>query len=289
MLTKLMSVCVVLLAMAPVEARQQKPKPAAPPPQAQAQAQAQQQPPKLVILKADEWNCGVQDVEKVLLSSSGQLWKYFPGRELPVIEVEPKGGPITLFKRGPEGQIHIKLDTGNLLWSQMAYQFAHEFCHILCNYDEKHMPTKWFEESLCETASLFALRRMADAWQVDPPYPNWKSYAPSLGSYAADRIAKDALPAGKTFPQWYKENADALRASSTDRPRNTLVATVLLPLFEAQPEAWEAVTWLNKEDFSGNYTFADHLKAWRRQCPEKHRAFVTKVAETFGIDIGAAE
>jgi len=274
--TRLMSVCVLLLAMAPAQAREQKPKPAAP------------QPPKIVILKADEWKCSVQDVEKVLLSALGQMWKYFPDRKLPVLEVEPRGGPIVLFKRGPEGQVRVRLNTGNRLWAQMAYQFAHEFTHIFCNYDGKHAPTKWFEESLCETASLFALRRMADTWQADPPYPNWKSYAPSLSSYAAERIAASALPAGKAFPQWYKENADALRANSTDRPRNTLVATVLLPLFEAQPDAWETVTWLNEENFTGDYTFADHLKAWRRHCPEKHRAFVTKVAETFGIDLGAA-
>jgi hypothetical protein len=165
----------------------------------------------------------------------------------------------------------------------MAYQFAHEFCHILCRFDDKHAPTKWFEESLCETASLFALRRMAKTWQTDPPYPNWRSYAPHLADYAAKRLDSAKLPEGKTFAQWYQENAEALRANATDRARNQIVAGVLLPLLEAQPQAWESVSYLNTEVFPGPYTWPDHLKAWHRHCPQAQKAFVSKVAQAFEI------
>lgn len=237
------------------------------------------------VLGAEEWKCEVRDVEKVLYSAAGELWRYFPERRLPPMEVSARGGPIVLFNRGPQGHIRVRLNTGERLWAQMAFQFAHEFGHILCEFDDKHAPTKWLEESLCETASLFALRRMARTWEKDPPYPNWRSFAPHLAEYAAERLKKAKLPEGKTFPQWYRENAEALRANATDRDRNTVLAGVLLPLLEAEPEAWEAVSYLNKETFPGPYTFQDHLKAWRRQCPEKHRAFVSKVAKTFEISL----
>ena len=240
-------------------------------------------------VKAEEWKCEIRDVEKVLNSAADELWRYFPDTRLPPVEVSAKGGPIVLFGRGPQGEIRVRLNTGERLWAQMAYQFAHEFCHILSNYDDKHGPTKWFEESLCETASLFALRRMGHTWETHPPYSNWMSYAPHLTEYAAKRLDEARLPPGKTFAQWYRENAEALRANATDRARNNIVAGVLLPLLEADPQGWEAVSYLNKEVFPANYTFEDHLKAWQRQCPEKRAAFVAKVAAVFEISLDSGK
>ena len=245
------------------------------------------QRPAIHALNAKDWRCDIDDVEQVLNSAAGEMWRYFPERQLPPIEVQAKGGPIVLFDRGPQGQIRVKLDTGQNLWAQMAYQFAHEFTHILCKYTEKNKETKWFEESLCETASLFALRRMAETWKTKAPYPNWKSYAPALEKYAQQRLDEAKLPEGKTFAQWYRDNAEALRANSCDRPRNNVVAKVLLPLFEGRPEAWEAVSSLNTEQFSGSYTLADFLKAWQRNCPEKHKAFVATIAKEFELDLTA--
>ena len=128
-----------------------------------------------------------EDVRRVLQSTAEQFWPYFPDRTLPPILVEPQGGPIVLFQRRPQGEYQVRLNTGNMLWAQHAFQFAHEFTHILCNYDATPHRNKWFEESLCELGSLFALRRMAEVWTVQPPYPNWKSYAKALGDYAGER------------------------------------------------------------------------------------------------------
>ena len=55
-------------------------------------------------------------------------------------------------------------------WSHYAYQFAHELCHILTGFDRyKHHKHRWFEESPCELASLFALHRIAETWLENPP------------------------------------------------------------------------------------------------------------------------
>jgi hypothetical protein len=240
----------------------------------------------LVIRPVDKekWACQTEDVKQVVYSAAGELWHYFPDRNLPPVEVSPKGGPITLFQRGPNGEIRVKLDSGDRLWAQISFQFAHEFCHILCNYREGNEKMKWFEESICETASLFALHRMAVTWQTKPPYPNWKDYARHLKSYADDRLAQSKLPEGKTLAQWYAENAEALANNATDRARNNVVSGGLLKLFEETPEEWAAVEYLNSEPAGKAPSFKEHLQAWQRNCPEKHKEFVARIARLLILD-----
>lgn len=252
-------------------------------------AETELQPLVIRIRKLKEWDASKPDIEKVLNSSASVLWRYFPGRKLEPIEVEPQGGPITLFQRGPNGEIRVKLATGGTLWAQYSFQFAHELGHVLCGYDTDEHRNKWFEESLCELASLFALRRMAEVWAKEPPYPNWKSYAPHLQEYAEERIVKAKLPAGTTLAKWYEDNAVVLAGNAVDRGRNTTVACTLLPIFEAAPEKWEAVAWLNTEKLTKLHTFQDYLEAWRKNCPEKHRDFVDQIAKQFGVALRELE
>ena len=229
------------------------------------------------------WGGRIEDVRRVLHSAAEQLWQYFPDRTLDPILVEPQGGPIVLFSRGPQNEYQVRLGTGDMLWAQHAFQFAHEFTHILCKYDETPHRNKWFEESLCEMGSLFALRRMSEVWAVRPPYPNWKSYAKSLGDYADERIEKARLPAGKTFAAWYREEAEHLYADAALRDKNTTVAVALLPLFEREPQHWEAVSYLNVRKPPKDQTFAEFLEKWRDSSPPQHRAFIEQIGETFGI------
>ncbi len=231
------------------------------------------------------WGAEIADVRKVLDAAASELAKHFPGREIAPILVEPAGGPITLFKRGANGEYQVRLATGKTLWAQYTFQFAHELCHILCGYDEDPHANKWFEESVCEAASLFVLRRSAETWKTSPPYPNWKDYAPHLKSYADDRTKAATLPGEKTFAQWYRDNEKELAKNAVDRDRNNVVAGQLLPLLEKDPSRWEAVAWLNTEKMDAATTFAQFLAAWHRNAPEKHRAFVKAVAALFEVEI----
>jgi hypothetical protein len=227
------------------------------------------------------WNGQTEDVRRVLQSAAEQMWQYFPDRTLAPILVEPQGGPIALFRRGPHGEYQVRLATGGRLWAQHAYQFAHEFTHILCQYDETPHRNKWFEESLCELASLFALRRMSEVWAVNPPYPNWKSYAQALAAYADDRIAPARLPKGKTPAAWFAVEAKHLYTSSTLRDKNGVVAVALLPLFERAPQHWEAVAYLNVQKPAKELTFAEFLDKWKASAPPKHRAFIAQIKDMF--------
>lgn len=236
-------------------------------------------------------NAGRKDIQKVLLSAAGELWKHFPERRLaPIVVRHGSSGPIVLFRKGDAGEYIVKLDVEGLYWCQFAYQFAHEFCHILANYSPKASPkNKWFEESLCEMASIYAVRRMATTWQTRPPYPHWRSFSSALKKYADDLLRKgEKLTPDTTLADWYRRNRDDLRKDSCLRDKNRVVALQLLPLFEADPSRWEAVGYLNHSPSDAAASFKSYLAAWHGDAPARHKPFIRQVAKLFGVELAAA-
>ena len=240
-------------------------------------------PLRLVIVPDEGWNgARPADVEAVLASAGRALLRHAAAAPMPPLEVHPRGGPIVLFERAPTGAVRVHLNTGGNLWSQYAFQFGHELCHVLCRFDRNHRAHTWFEESLCETASLFVLRRMAEEWERDPPYPNWRTYAPRLADYAAQRLAAAPPEAGGSFVEWYRKHQDVLLANPTNREQNLAVAAALLPLFEARPARWAAVEWLNAGPPQGPRSFREHLLEWRHHAPADCAADIEAIAAAFG-------
>ncbi len=233
-----------------------------------------------------------RDIRAVCDSAGRELWRHFPGCTIePFVVTRGRKGPITLYGRTARGEIVVRLDTGRTYWCQYAYQFAHEFCHILCGFDEDDPGNKWFEETLCETASLYALRAMARAWKTDPPHPHWRDYRDALRDYADDVIAKrdkvieihrDGL-AG-----FYRAHRSDLARRAGNRDLNGAMAVVLLRLFEREPSRWEAVRWLNAAPAPAGRTFREYLRAWHEAVPDRHKAFVRQVADLFGVPLQAA-
>ena len=129
-------------------------------------------------------------------------------------------------------------------WAEFSYQFAHEFCHVLSDYERLGVnPNNWFHEALCELASSFTLRRMAERWPTQPPYSNWADYAPALSDYADNLLADEEhqLPEGLTLATWLPMYENELRQDPYIRDKNAVVAYQLLPLFEADPSGWNAL------------------------------------------------
>jgi len=231
------------------------------------------------------------NIRRLLDDVASQFVTNFPVRRFEPVFVSPgSGSPIALLGRTDRGEVRVRLATRDKFWAQYSYQFAHEFCHILCRHEvhfDPKDPNQWFEESLCEAASLFALRRMAQTWKTAAPYPNWKDFAPHLGSYAQrllDDPARRLLP-GVTLAAWHRENSDALRTNSTDRTLNGVVAAELLPLFEEDAMRWEAVEFINNAATKPEKSFAEYLSAWRDNAPRKHSAFIEKIAGRFGLEL----
>src|SRR5581483_6466190 len=112
--------------------------------------------PQLRVAKEGWGDASAPDVEAVLRSASEALLPLFPGLRLPTLEVSrSKGDPITLFERGPAGEIRIRLDVEGPYWARFAFQFSHELGHVLCGFEEYPNPNLWFEETICEVASLY--------------------------------------------------------------------------------------------------------------------------------------
>lgn len=247
--------------------------------------------PEIRVTNADWGRGSLRDISKVLNSSARQLWPHAEQRKMDFIQVSRSAnGPIVLFRRGNEGQYFVNLNTQDMYWCQYAFQFSHEFGHILCGYKPGARENLWFEETLCETASLFAMRKMSKTWAESPPYPSWRSYAPNLDEYAQERIDTHPWPysprcgAPLTLAEWYAKNREALRKNPTDRPKNTTLATKLLPLFEQQPDNWSAVAYLNFHKTKKSRQFHTYLADWKRTCPQvSQKNFVGKLEELFGV------
>ena len=229
---------------------------------------------------------GPGDIQKVLLSAAGELWKHFPDRKLaPILVQHSDRGPITLYRRGPGGEHIIKIDVEGAYWCQFAYQFAHEFCHVLTNYSERARH-KWFAESLCEAASMYAVRRMSESWKTAAPYPHWKGYSSALAKYAADLRKKpsDEPAEGEAFADWFAGNEAGLARNAYMRDKNRLVAKRVVALLEEDPANWRAVGYLNVGEDGDDRSFAAYLAVWCDAVPDAHKPFVQDVIKLFGCE-----
>ena len=228
------------------------------------------------------------DEIKAVCSSAGrELWKYFPDYSIERFVVQRnKDGPITLYERNRKGEIVVKLDTEDTYWCQYAYQFAHEFCHVLCGCAETWPGNKWFEETLAEMASLYALRAMAKAWETDPPYPRWKGYRNSIARYVQNVLERRQKLTRDGLKEFYGKHKEKLRKESCLRDLNGAMAVVLLELFEAQPEHWEAVRWLNTSPAQEGDSLQTYLQKWHNAAPERHQEFIREIGRLYGVEVG---
>jgi hypothetical protein len=239
-----------------------------------------------------DFNASESDIRQICNSAGSPMWEHFTDYSIePFVVTRGKEGPITLFKRNERREIVLKLHTEKTFWSQYAYQFAHEFCHILCGFREGDRSNLWFEETLCETASLYAVRAMAKRWKDNPPYQNWRDYRDSLRDYA-DTIMKQRtyLPELHEIgmQQFYLKYADKLKKIPTDRELNGAMAVFLLHMFEQHPQHWEAIRWLNTQIAPENETFNAYLQRWHASSPENHRSFIRDVAKLYGFKLDNA-
>jgi hypothetical protein len=259
-----------------------------------ARAQAPMAPLQITVDR-DAWGtASPADITAVVRSAGEQIWEHCGRSQLDQIRIyHRRDFPITNILRDWRGRICVGLASQDTRWAQFAFQFGHEFCHTLAQHSGvgKHgwhnlrHANMWFEESLCETGSLFALRRMSENWMTAPPYPQWRGYAPAFSMYAANRLAlpQHRLPAGIPFPAWFHQNEPALRASPTLREKNTIIASQMLPILEATPSGWEALCYLNLGSRDFKKPFARHLTEWGQNVPSDLHPFVSRIAAVFAL------
>ena len=223
-----------------------------------------------------------QDVKRLLSDTTSHLARHIRDPVEQVIRVErapvSDPEPRTLYRDSLQDPITVRLEASDRHWAQFAFQFSHEFCHILSGYERlKENPNHWFHEAICELASLFTLRRMAEEWPTNPPYPHWSDYSPSLASYAEERLQRPEhrLPPGLTVSGWLASEEDALRADPYQREKNAIVAGALLPLFESDPTGWNAIRFFPQS----SSPFKAYLAEWHEEVEHMDGRFVERISQ----------
>jgi hypothetical protein len=197
--------------------------------------------------------------------------------------------PRTLAGTGP-GRSVVQLNVRGNLWARLAYQFGHEYCHVLANpmtyWPDGGRRFAWIEEVLCETGSLFALRSMAKQWAVNPPFASGREYSSSLAEYEAEHVANPtrSLPPGTRFSDWLNDRLPLLEADPYRRDDNTIIAKEFVVVFEIDRTAWRAVRRLHSSLGSSEASLAGFITDWARRCPAEYRGTVESIAVL--VDVG---
>ncbi|MCY2971612.1 MAG: hypothetical protein NTZ30_13195 [Planctomycetota bacterium] len=241
-------------------------------------------------IEAGGWgDASPEDIRRVLESTGRELLKHIPQNKIIRIHVVASDTvPQVDFKRAANGEFTVRLAVKGRFWAQLAFQFGHELGHIVSHYERINdnkigNENKWFEETVGEAASLFVLARMADTWKTDPPYMNWKSFAPALKEYL-DKLLKDTeIPVVEKMPQWFNDNRPALKADPHLRERNRVVAIHIFKMLERDPSQWEAFRYLNLGRPDATNSFESFLENWYFSAPKKNKGVVKEVVDLLGI------
>lgn len=226
------------------------------------------------------------EIQQVLSATARELSLLLPARPGAVIRVERSDRvPKVLYERNADGEYVVFLTVRGRRWAEYTYEFAHELCHVYANFQHRPntalAPHQWFEESLCETASLFVLRRMSRNWQ--PPPLEHRDYAPFFSEYASLLIGEPHRHGSMALGPWYAMNAARLSHDPYGRDHNEYCANRLLTLFEALPEGWRALPYLNSPTNATELSFAAYLQHWRDAAPAEQRPFLDRILTLFGL------
>lgn len=191
--------------------------------------------------------------------------------------------PETAFERNEDGAFVVTLAVEGAYWSQLAYQFSHELCHVLSLNERRiETATDWFEESVCEAVSLVTLRRMARQWAGSED-PSWRSFAPEHARYVERVIARRARLRSRrqSLRSWYVCRIAELSANRYDRDNNGVIANALMPIIERDGRAIAAITSLNRSAVRADRSIADLVTAWRTDSSAAHRAIINALVAPF--------
>jgi len=231
-------------------------------------------------------------IETVLYSVADELMSRLPNKlAAPIVITHTDSAPVALYERGPSGEYRVQLHATGESWHLYVYEFAHELCHILSNYEEHVGPetvkyNQWFEETLCETASLFALKSLAATWESAPPEPRLAEEAKKLRRFFEHLIAEGhrQLPHDTPLFNWLRDNEQRLRDDPYRRNENEVVANLLLPLFQENPQNWAALNYLNLDPTDARNSLSEYLRHWYQNAPPEHKGFIGGILAMFKLD-----
>ena len=227
---------------------------------------------KKFLLDTSNWgDTSYKDVAKVLNSVIDEFENIIDKKFLNPKVLVIKNTRTSLTKY--DGPIFFSNELNNLiylqaidkLWSQYAYQFSHEYCHHIIESDfiNKCNRFGWFEETLCELASINIIRQMSKTWRSKPPYSNWKEYSKDLWNYADTIIQNVDNKIETPLKTWIGLKIDELYADRYNRRYNCLIATNLLDIFNENPKLWNFIGLIKNIPVNDSMTFKQFLSDWK--------------------------
>ena len=228
----------------------------------------------LLTVENGNWGAtSLRSIHAVLASAAGVLADAFGRAPDAPIQVAPWSRDPQVF----DGQrpYQVRLSARDRYWSQYVYQFSHEFCHVITNFDRhKNHKHRWFDESLCELASLFVLQRLAELWRDKPPdaIPAAAEFAPNHHTYAERAAARYPRISRDRLPKWLAGNLPKLEADPYARKLCGTIAVELLDAFQADVTLWQDCGHLNHWDPSADETFTKYLESWIAHLQEQNLA-----------------
>ena len=181
-----------------------------------------------------------------------------------VVGYDREKGPIAMYRRRGQEFDTVLLSNSPLDYRpQIMYQFSHEFCHVISDYNRirsTESKNEWLHETLCELASIFVLHATEE--------PALKRY---IDDYLEESIQR--LATITEFGEWLENNEDRLRElprGELDRKTNAVVAYRLHPLFSDHPKIWNTLRYLPKSDS----TLSDYLEEWKQSVESQDRYLI---------------
>ena len=218
----------------------------------------------LVTVENGNWGAtSLRSIHAVLTSATEVLSDAFGRAPDAPIRVAPWNRDPQVFDGKRPYQ--IRLSARDRYWSQYVYQFSHELCHIMTNFDRhKGHKHRWFDESLCELASLFVLHRLAELWKERPHVeivgatefaPNHRTYAERIAA-RYPRLSRDHLA------EWFARIGPTLEVDPYQRELCGTIAVALLDSFQGDYTLWQDCGHLNYWDPNADATFKEYLDSW---------------------------
>lgn len=134
--------------------------------------------------------------------------------------------------------------TGNS-FQQWLYQFSHEYCHHLINgkMTSSIYGLMWFEETVCDLASLYQLHTIYNQWSTHSNQIK-KALSPTFREYLSLYLPEHKqLFSATHHPGFLSLWEQILFEPKYHRDHYNAIATKMFPLFVENPSLWKMILY----------------------------------------------
>lgn len=178
----------------------------------------------------------------------------------------------------------VYLSAKDGFWCQIIYQLSHELSHVAMECYPRKKELKWISECLCESASIYVLRRSIDFFQ-NQNYDGYKKYTLCVEEYINDHLEKSQTLSKKEVKKYINANFEYLRNDPIEeneigRPRNNIIGKHWAEIIERNQNGWSAISLFSEIKYE-NMDEVRFFDDWYNKCRNNNeKMFVREIIET---------